>query len=149
MIRFLQNLDNVNVDATKKAKVDTKRGMFVTTDDSDGTFAPAVDLASANGIAVRDTIVDENVAQGFPISEYSEIQNLIKKDTLAGVRVWFKGERFSTDQYDTTMTEDQTKAGKYLTVANGILVTSATATEIVSLGIMSDAGNTVLGCKFV
>ena len=149
MIRFLQNLDNVNVDATKKAKVDTKRGMFVTVDDLNGTFEPATDLASADGLVLRDTIVDENVAQGFPISEYSETQNLIKKDTLAGVRVWLKGERFSTDQYNKEMTADQTKVGKYLTVANGILVTSADPTEIVSLGIMSDAGNTVLGYKFV
>ena len=67
MIRFLQNLENVNVDATKKASAETKRGMFVTVDELNGTFEPATSLDKANGIVVRDTVVDEDVAQGFPI----------------------------------------------------------------------------------
>lgn len=149
MIRFLQNLQNVNIDATKKASVDMKRGAFVTVDELNGTVALATDLTSANGVVVRDTVVDEDVAQGFPVSEYSETQDTIKKDSFVGVKVLFKGEEYSTDQFATSLTDAQAQAGKYLTVANGLLTTSATATSIVSLGYLTDAGHKVLGYKVV
>ena len=148
MIRFLQNLENVNVDATKKASVDMKRGAFVTVDELNGTVSLATDLASVNGVAVRDTVVDEDVAQGFPISEYSDTQDVIAKDSLVGVKALFKGEQYSTDQFGT-LTDVQAQAGKYLTVANGLLVTSSTETSIVSLGYLNDAGHKVLGYKIV
>ena len=147
MIRFLQNLENVNVDATKKASAETKRGMFVTVNELNGTFAPATNLDTANGIVVRDTVVDEDVAQGFPISEYQDTQDIIKANEFAGVRVVFKGEQFATDQYDNSLNDDQAKAGKYLTVSNGKLATSPSATGLVSLGWYTDAGHKLLAYK--
>ena len=147
MIRFLQNLENVNVDATKKASSETKRGMFVTVNELDGTFAPATSLDTANGIVVRDTVVDEDVAQGFPISEYQDTQDIIKVDEFAGVRVVFKGEQFATDQYDNSLNDSQVEAGKYLTVSDGKLATSSSATGLVSLGWYTDAGHKLLAYK--
>ena len=149
MIRFLENLEHVNVDATKKAGVPVKRGAFVTVNEETGTFALATDLASVSGVVVRDTVVDDDVAGGYAISEYSESQDTVYKNELAGVRVQFKGERFATDQFDTGMSEDEKKAGKYLDVADGKLVASSSATSIVSLGVIDDAGHKLLGYKLV
>lgn len=147
MIRFLQNLENVNVDASLKASAQAKRGMFVAV--TGDTFAPATDLASANGILVRDTVVDEDVAQGFPISEYQDSQDVIKADEFAGVRAVFAGEQFATDQYDSTLTDAQVAVGKYFTVANGKIATSNSATKLVSLGWYMDAGNKLVAFKIV
>lgn len=149
MIRFLENLDNVNVDATKKAGAECKRGAFVTVDHATGKFSLATDLASVTGVVVRDTVVDSDVAQGISVTEYSDSQDVIAKDTLAGVRIQFKGEQFATDQFDSALTEDQKMAGKYLTVTNGKLATSSTATSIISLGVIDDAGHKLLGYTLV
>ena len=144
MIRFLQNLENVNVDASLKASAVANRGMFATV--TGDTFAPAVDLSSANGIIVRDTVVDEDVAQGFPVSEYQDTQDIVRQDEFAGVRTVFSGEQFATDQYDG-LDDSSAQEGKFLEVSNGKIVPSGSQTKLVSLGWYTDAGHKLIAYK--
>lgn len=149
MIRFLQNLTGMNVDAQKKAKVEMKRGTFVEVDELAGELKLAVALANVTGIVVRDTKVDTDVAMGLNPSEYSDSQDKILLGEYAGHRAIAKGERIATDQFDATLTDVQAEAGKYLTVTDGKLATSATATTVVSLGWVMDVGHKLLGFKFI
>lgn len=149
MIRFLQNITGVNVDAQKKASVEMKRGAFVEADEKTGELKLAVALANVTGIVVRDTKVDVEVAMGLNPSEYSDSQDKILVGEYAGHRAIIKGERMATDQYDGTLTDLQAEAGKYLTVTDGKLATSGTATSIISLGWVMDAGHKLLGYKFI
>lgn len=149
MIRFLQNLSNVNVDATKKAKVEIKRGMFVKVDEAKGELDIAATIDEASGVAVRDVIADEDVANGLPISSYSETQDIIKVGELCGERKQFSGERFMTDQFASTLVDGDITPGKYLTVVNGKLDKIETATTIISLGFRQDSGHKVLAYKIV
>ena len=149
MIRFLQNLTSVNVDATKKAKVDIKRGMFVKVDEVKGEVDIAATIDEATGIAVRDVVVDEDVANGLPVSDYSETQDTIKVGEFCGERKQFSGERFMTDQFVNTLVDGDVTPGKNLTVTNGKLDKIGTVTTIISLGFRQDAGHKVLAYKIV
>lgn len=139
MYRHLQPVLGKNIDAQFTAKVDLKRGMFVKADYANKTLEPATALADADGIVTRDVVVDRDVAEGLPVSPYADTQDIIKAGEYCGLEVVRNGERFSTDQY-ATITDVQAGAGQYLTVTNGKLDTSATATKIISLGYIMDAG---------
>ena len=149
MFRHLQRNLFKAVDASKKAKVDMKRGAFVKVNEATGDFELAPTLADVAGIVVRDVVVDIDVAMGLPVSEYSDTQDTIKVGEFAGVETVQKGERYATDQYANTLVDADVVAGKNLDVANGVLVKSAVATSIVSLGWIQDNGHKLLGYKFV
>lgn len=151
MIRFLQNLKHVNVDATKKAKSNMKRGTFVKVNEKDGTFEPAATLEDVTGILVRDVVVDFNVSMGMPVSDYEDSQDIVKQGEFGGVRSYFKGERFSTTEYDNKLADSDVETGKYLTVINGKLAKPAAegATKLESLGWITQDGNKLLGFKVV
>lgn len=151
MFRFLQNHALKNVDAQKTANVDMKRGTFVKINEKTQKVEVAPTLADVYGVAVRDVKVTDEVAQGLPVSEYDLEQDVIVKDEYLGVMVINKGERCITTEFDSALVDADVEAGKYLTVVNGKLAkpADATATHIVSLGFLSDAGHKVLGYKFV
>lgn len=148
MIRFLQNLTNINVDAQCKAKVDMKRGTFIKVNEKTKELEVATALADVTGVLVRDTKLDMDVAMGLNPSEYTDSQDKVLASEYAGHRAIIKGERVATDQFGT-LTDVEAEAGQYLTVTAGKLEPSATATSIVSLGWIVDAGNKLLGYKFV
>lgn len=150
MIKNLQSIYGINVDATKKAVSDMKRGAFVKVDEVAGTLVPALTTAEVQGVVVRDVIVDDDVAQGIPVSDWSETQDTVKKDEFAGIRVLLKGEKWATDQHGIANDEDAT-AGLKLDVVNGQLVKAVTnsVSNIVSLGFMQVAGHKMLGYKVV
>lgn len=153
MIKVLQNMHGVNVDATKKAKVEMKRGTFVKANEETGELEIATETADVTGVVVRDVVVDDDVAQGLPVSEWADSQDIIKVGEFCGHRVIQKGEIFATDQYGDTVAlpEADAKAGKVLDVANGKLVkaVASSSSKIVSLGFMQIAGHKMLGFKLV
>lgn len=153
MIKVLQNMHGVNVDATKKAKVEMKRGTFVKANEATGELELATATGDVTGIAVRDVVVDDDVAQGFPVSDWSDSQDVIKAGDFCGHRVVQKGEIFATDQYgnSTALPEAEAVAGKTLDVVNGKLVKAveSTTSKIVSLGFKQIAGHKMLAFKLV
>lgn len=149
MIRHLQRNLSKAVDASKKAKVDMKRGAFVKVNEATGDVELAVALANVNGIAVRDVVVDTDVAMGIPVSDYSDTQDIVKAGEFVGVETIQVGERYATTEYLDTLVDADVVADKYLDVANGKLIASATATKIISLGWVQDNEHKLLGYKFV
>jgi hypothetical protein len=149
MIRHLQRNLSKAVDASKKAKVDMKRGAFVKVNEATGDVELAVALANVNGIAVRDVVVDTDVAMGIPVSDYSDTQDIVKAGEFVGVETIQVGERYATTEYLDTLVDADVVADKYLAVANGKLIASATATKIISLGWVQDNEHKLLGYKFV
>lgn len=147
MIKNLQNIIGVNVDATKKMKTDAKRGTWVAVDETTGELVVAADLSKAQGFVVRDVVVTRDVANGIPVSDFDLEQDLVKAGELAGIRVPQTGERFVTTEYD--LTDANAASGKYLTVVDGVLKTSATATKIQSVGYKTIGDHKLLGFKLV
>lgn len=153
MIKVLQNIQGVNVDATKKAKVQFKRGAFVKANEGTGELELATATADVTGVAVRDVVVDDDVAQGLPISDWSDSQDVVKAGEVCGHRALQKGEVYATDQYGdaTALPEANAVAGSVLDVDNGKLVkaVASSTSKIVSLGFMQVAGHKMLGFKLV
>lgn len=152
MIRFLQNIIGVNVDAQKKvATADIKRGTFVYVNEKDGVITAATDTAAAVGFAVRDVVVDDDVANGVPIDEYGDSQDVIKVGEYCGIRIPLSGERFATTEYDSSLADAKVEAGKFLAISGGKLVESASnaATKFVSLGWVMDGTHKLLGFKIL
>lgn len=152
MIRTLQTVNGVNVDAQKKAAVAMKRGAFVSVNENAGTVALATNLAACVGLAVRDFVVTQESAMGYAVSDYDDSQDIIAINEFLGVRPLVNGERFATTEYDVALNDTTAAAGKYLTITNGKLAESPSnaATSIVSLGWVIDAGiHKILGFKFV
>ena len=153
MLRHLQTMVGKNIDAQKTAKTDMKRGTFVSIDEEKGQLVIATATKDVVGIAVRDVVVDEDVARGTQISELSDSQDLIKAGEFAGVEVPQKGERYATTEFGDTdaLPEEDAKVGKKLEVSNGKLVKAEleSTSNIISLGFMQIAGTKYLGFKFV
>ena len=153
MIKVLQNMQGVNVDATKKAKVQFKRGVFVKANEATKELELATTTGDVTGVAVRDVVIDDEVAQGMPVSDWSDSQDIIKAGDFCGHRVIQRGEIYATDQYGdiTALPEAEAVAGKTLDVANGKLVkaVASSTSKIVSLGFMQVAGHKMLGFKLV
>jgi len=153
MIKVLQNIFGVNVDAQKRAKVQMKRGTFVKANELTGELELATATADITGVLVRDVVVDDDVAQGFPVSEWEDSQDIVKAGELCGHRAIQKGERYATDQYgdSTALPEADAVAGKVLDVVNGKLVkaVASSTSNIVSLGFIQVAGHKMLGFKLV
>lgn len=150
MLRVLQNINGGNVDAQKKAAANLKRGTFVKVNEKAGTLVAATAIADVNGILTRDFNVTQETAMGFAVSEYDDSQDLVKSGEYAGVINLLVGGRFATSEYDAALTDALAEADKYLTVTNGKLATSSTATAIVSLGWIMDADmHKLLGFKIV
>lgn len=153
MIKVLQNITGVNVDASKKAKVEFKRGAFIKANDATGELELATATADVTGVAVRDVVVDDDVANGIPISDWADTQDIIKVGEFCGHRVLLVGERYATDQFGDTgvLPEVDAAAGKVLDVANGKLVkaVASSTSKIVSLGFINVAGHKMLGYKLV
>lgn len=153
MLRHLQTIVGKNIDATKRAKTDMKRGSFVKVDDATGELVLATTTADFEGVVVRDVVVDLEVANGEPISELSKTQDLIKAGELAGLEVPQEGERNATTEFGDTATLPRAEAvaGKILDVANGKLVKAvdSSTSKIRSLGFMNIAGAEYLGFKII
>lgn len=150
MLRVLQSIEGKNLDSTKKAKVDIKRGAFIKSSEKDGNISLAATLADVNGLATRDFVVTQESAMGMAVSDYDETQDVIKAGEFAGVMIILAGERYATTEYDETLVDLDVEADKYLTVVNGKLAKSVEATSIVSLGWIMDAGlHKLLGFKIL
>lgn len=139
MIRMLQNLTGVNVDAQNKAKDEMKRGTFVKVNVAKKEIEKATNLTDMEGVLVRDFKVTPETSMGSPVSEYEDSQDVVKAGEYAGVRVLYAGERIAVDQYD--LQDEDAAAGKYLTVENGKIVKSEDTTKLESLGWYTDAGS--------
>ena len=153
MLRHLQTIVGKNIDATKRAKTDMKRGSFVKVDDAKGELVLATATADFEGVVVRDVVVDIDVANGEPVSDLSITQDLIKSGELAGLEVPQEGERYATTEFGDTVAlpEAEAVAGKTLDVANGKLVkaVNSSTSKIRSLGFMNIAGAKYLGFKII
>lgn len=139
MLRTLQTINGVNVDAQKTAKTDMKRGTLIIVNELGGTLEAGA--TSATHVLVRDVKVTDSYAQGFIFSEYDDSQDLVKAGEYAGARPLHFGERYATSEYGT-LTDAQAAAGQKLKVAAGKLVTAAAGddTPYYSLGWVMDAG---------
>lgn len=153
MLRHLQTIVGKNIDATKRAKTDMKRGSFVKVDDSKGELVLATATADFEGVVVRDVVVDIDVANGEPVSDLSITQDLIKSGELAGLEVPQEGERYATTEFGdaVALPKAEAVAGKTLDIANGKLVKAveSSKSKIRSLGFMNIAGTEYLGFKIV
>ena len=149
MIKNLQTIFGVNVDAQYQAGEELKRGDFVKV--VDGKLMKATATADVVGVAVRDVKVTKDVALGHPVSDFDLEQDTILEGEYCGLRVLHKGERFATNCVDSAnMTGEASKgaAGEYVIVANGKLKgTSAQSadTGLKSLGKMNVAGHEMFG----
>lgn len=156
MLRNLQNMSNVNVDASKKSAVvaNIKRGTFVQKDEVNGTFILPISVSELYMLD-RDTKVTKSLAYGEPYSDYDDEQDIVAKDEFAGLVSLQKGTRWATSEYDSTLVDADVTAGKYLTVSitvdekQGKLIKSASATAFKSLGWITDNGHTLLGFELV
>ena len=153
MIRNLMNNTSVAIPAQYTMGEDTKRGTFVklvyNSTAKVSEIKKADTFAEADGILVRDVVVTDDVAMGLPISDYDIEQDLIKKGEYAGIRPVVAGEFFITTEYDSAITATTGVEGTLLKVEDGILKVGTTGDKIVSLGIMNDAGHTVLGYRII
>lgn len=148
MLRVLQSVENKNSDASKKAAVKMNRGALVSVSEKSGTVGLAATLDAVVGIATRDFIVTNESAMGFAVSEYDATQDEVKVDEFVGVMTLLPNERYATSEYDAALVNADVEADKYLTVVNGKLTKIATATKLVSLGWIMDAGtHKLLGFK--
>lgn len=150
MIRFYQNVENVNINSMKTVKVDMKRGSFVTVN-ATGELALAPTIADVQGILVRGTVPDMDTAMGFPVNMYGDTQDLVKAGQRAGNRGLFNGEIIGTTEYVSSLVDGDVTAGKYLTVTNGKLdkVTGDTKTFIVSEGWEKQDGHKLLSFRIL
>lgn len=149
MIKNLQTILGVNVDAQYQAGEELKRGDFVKVDG--GKLKRATSVSEVVGVVVRDVKVTKDVAMGYPVSDWDAEQDTILKDEYCGLRVLQKGERFATDclaSADIDGEADKGAVGEYLIVENGKLkgtATQDTDTGLKSLGKMNVAGHAMFG----
>ena len=80
MLRNIQN-DTVYADGTKKVSEAMKRGTFVTVNAS-GEIVKATTLAGAYMLD-RGLKLTQEVAMGFPVSQYDETQDVVDKGEYA------------------------------------------------------------------
>lgn len=149
MIKNLQTILGVNVDAQYQAGEELKRGDFVKVDG--GKLKRATSVSEVVGVVVRDVKVTKDVAMGYPVSDWDAEQDTILKDEYCGLRVLQKGERFATDclaSADIDGEANKGAVGEYLIVENGKLkgtATQDTDTGLKSLGKMNIAGHAMFG----
>lgn len=149
MIKNLQTILGVNVDAQYQAGEELKRGDFVKVDG--GKLKKATSVSEVVGVVVRDVKVTKDVAMGYPVSDWDAEQDTILKDEYCGLRVLQKGERFATDclaSADIDGEANKGAVGEYLIVENGKLKGTATQdadTGLKSLGKMNVAGHAMFG----
>lgn len=149
MIKNLQTILGVNVDAQYQAGEELKRGDFVKVDG--GKLKKATSVSEVVGVVVRDVKVTKDVAMGYPVSDWDAEQDTILKDEYCGLRVLQKGERFATDclaSVDIDGEANKGAVGEYLIVENGKLkgtATQDTDTGLKSLGKMNVAGHAMFG----
>lgn len=149
MIKNLQTILGVNVDAQYQAGEELKRGDFVKV--SNGKLVKATSTEEVVGVVVRDVKVTKDIGLGYPISDWDAEQDTILKDEYCGLRVLHKGERFATDCLASADIDGETNkgaVGEYLIVENGKLkgtATQGTDTGLKSLGKMNVAGHVMFG----
>ena len=149
MIKNLQTILGVNVDAQYQAGEELKRGDFVKVEG--GKLMKAASVDEMVGVVVRDVKVTKDVAMGYPVSDWDAEQDTILKDEYCGLRVLHKGERFATDclaSADIDGEANKGAAGEYVIVENGKLkgtATQETDTGLKSLGKMNVAGHVMFG----
>ena len=151
MLRDLQSFE-VNVNAQCKATTAVKRGTFVQINEVTKVFGLPTQIIDLF-IADKDMEVTKSTAMGEPYSEYDADQELIKVGEFAGLIAVQKGVRKATSEY--VITDALGVADAYLTVGTevgvnaGKLITSATATNIKSLGFITDNFQKLLGFRIV
>lgn len=153
MIRNLMNNENVAIPAQYKMGEELKRGTFakLVYDDANkySKIMKATSFAEADGVLVRDVKVTDDVAQGLPVSDYDVEQDICKVGEYAGIRPVYAGEFFSTTEYDTTgITATTGVEGANLKVGtDGKLAIGTTTDKLISCGLITDAGHTVLAYR--
>lgn len=131
MLRNIQN-DTVYADGTKKASEAMKRGTFVTVNAS-GEIVKATTLAGAYMLD-RGLKLTQEVAMGFPVSQYDETQDVVDKGEYAEL-VPLVASKWATSEY----ADDVVDGISYLTVgADGKLKKSDDPTILVFNGFMND-----------
>lgn len=131
MLRNIQN-DTVYADGTKKASEAMKRGTFVTVNVS-GEIVKATTLAGAYMLD-RGLKLTQEVAMGFPVSQYDETQDVVDKGEYAEL-VPLVASKWATSEY----ADDVVDGISYLTVgADGKLKKSDDPTILVFNGFMND-----------
>ena len=131
MLRNIQN-DTVYADGTKKVSEAMKRGTFVTVNAS-GEIVKATTLAGAYMLD-RGLKLTQEVAMGFPVSQYDEAQDVVDKGEYAEL-VPLVASKWATSEY----ADDVVDGISYLTVgADGKLKKSTDPTILVFNGFMND-----------
>lgn len=131
MLRNIQN-DTVYADGTKKASEAMKRGTFVTVNAS-GEIVKATTLAGAYMLD-RGLKLTQEVAMGFPVSQYDETQDVVDRGEYAEL-VPLVASKWATSEY----ADDVVDGISYLTVgADGKLKKSDDPTILVFNGFMND-----------
>lgn len=164
MYRVLIANKNKIIDAENYVLNKLKRGTFVKLEYDDtykqNVLVPATSEDDMLGILTRDTKETYEVALGYDIDPFDEEQDIVvgledgtenNPAERAGYEVPEKGEKFSTTEYDTNLTDDDVIGkDKYLAIDNGILKASSTATGIVADGWRNDANmNRMLAYRFI
>lgn len=140
MFRHLLNNSFKSIDAESKVVSNMKRGTLVKKVYNSSGLGKEIQLANSDtdlklgGILTRGTVVTQDVALGYPVSGYEDEQDIVKEGEYAGVEPIQVGEEFATDQFDTSLSDSDVEEGKYLTISNGKLTKSSTATTILSGG---------------
>ena len=83
MIKNLQTIFGVNVDAQYQAGEELKRGDFVKVDG--GKLKKAASVDEMVGVVVRDVKATKDVAMGYPVSDWDTEQDTILKDEYCGL----------------------------------------------------------------
>lgn len=140
MIKHLKNNFGKLIDAEHKLGETTlKRGTFVKkVYDSSNKYTKimkASTFTEANGVLVRDVVVDMDVAMGLPVSDFSDTQDICKLGEYVGVEPLQNQEEYATTEYDITLADGDVVEGTALMVTDGKLakVTDGSS-DLISLG---------------
>ena len=140
MIKFLQRFDGKNVNAQHKMGEELKRGTFVKL--QAGLIVKANNLAEAEGILVRDVKNTEEVAMGYPVSDWDAEQDVCKVGEYAGIEALQKGEKIAVDNYTSA------PSGAGIEQTDGKIV-NGSDTSYVCEGEIEFAGHKMLAIRVI
>lgn len=130
MIKHLKNNFGKTIDAEHRLGETTlKRGTFVKkvydTSKKYTKIMKATSFAEAEGVLVRDVVVDVDVAMGLPVSDFSDTQDICKDGEYVGVEPVVIGEEYATTEYDSTLVDADVLEGNLLLVVDGKITKSS------------------------
>lgn len=123
MFRRLITDNYKTVNSEVQATADIKRGTLVSISiDTNGyKGAKSADNAKVAGIAVRGEVVDDRVAMGLKADLFGATQDVIKTGERFGVEPLYKGDIYSTTEFDSATIKSGKEFG-LLKVVDGKLV---------------------------